>query len=320
MWIDTSQWRIVASPGYAGVAKTRRNAARDKLYGPGNWQSAFLWGDYVVERAFALQLYEDAYLRFLSERDDLLEWLCATACDVYDNAPENVESGLDYDRQEAAATHLQDIAVRRALLRLGKAFRGNRLVEIRGKDSEGYLLNPGLVPFHLPHMIRHRQDLPGWIQPGSVEDFWQSNKVLVVRRHALRPMLTVDVIVRNDAGRILLVDRSTEPLGWALPGGKVEYGETLREAASREVLEETGLRVSIGERIDLRDSPSRDPRHHFVSIIFTAQAEEPSALAAGDGVKRARFFAPNGIPQSLVCDHSEILGRYLANASQVETP
>jgi ADP-ribose pyrophosphatase YjhB (NUDIX family) len=312
MNLNTQEWQIMGSPGYAGTGKAARDADRDRLYGPGNWRTAFRWGEGLVDRDTALQLYEDAYYAHFSTHPAVLDGLCAAACDVYDNAQSNVNSGCDYSAQETNATHLQDIAIRRCVLRLGRTFDGDHLVEIRGKDSEGFHLNPGRVPFHLPERIVNRPGNPGWIQPGSIEDFWQSNKVLVVRTSALRPVLTVDVIIRNSQGRILLIDRNTSPTGWALPGGKVEFGESLRDAARREIKEETGLDISIQEQLEILDTPGRDPRHHMISVAFLAKAAEPARPMAGDGVNRARFFAQNGIPEQLVLDHRDVLDRYLS--------
>ena len=309
--LNTKEWRIIDHPGYAGTGKSGRDAARNRLYGQGNWRTAFRWGDGLVDRETALQLYEDAYFAHFSTHPEVLDGLCASACDVYDNAQSNVNSGCDYSVQETDATHLQDIAIRRCVLRLGRSFDGDHLVEIRGKNSEGFHLNPGRVPFHLPERIVERPGNPGWIQSGSIEDFWQSNKVLVVRESALRPVLTVDVIIRNKQGRILLIDRDTSPKGWALPGGKVEFGESLLDAARREIKEETGLEISFQEQREILDTPHRDPRHHMVSVVFLATANASARPIAGDGVKRARFFTPKGIPEQLVLDHRDVVDRYL---------
>jgi ADP-ribose pyrophosphatase YjhB (NUDIX family) len=312
MIVDRAEWQAVGFPGYAGKAKSPRDALRDKLYGRGNWKTAFVWGDDLVERDFALQLYEDAYYEFFRGHPDTLQWLCKTASDVYDNAETNIDSGHDYSVQEADSIHLQDIAIRRSLIRLGRRFLGDHLVEVRGRDSEGYHLNPGQVPFHIPEMIQHREGNPEWIRAGSIEDFWQSNKVLVVRKSALRPILAVDVIVVNEDGGILLIDRSTEPAGWALPGGKVEYGESLRQAAEREVAEETGLQIDIQRQFAFYDAPERDPRHHFVSAVFLGKAAGSAKLSPGNGIRRARFFSQKGLPDRLVCDHQRILNDYFA--------
>jgi len=313
MLLDTNEWKIISYPGYSGKAKGSQDKNRDKLYGSGNWKSAFAWGNSIIDRKFALQLYEDAYYNFFRNNLEQLDWLCENACDVYDNALSNVDSGFDYSIQETNSTHLQDIAVRNVLLRLGRTFNGNRLIEIRGKDSEGYRFNPGRVPFHMPDMIKHRENNPEWIDPGSIEDFWQSNKVLVVQKSALHSILAVDAIVLNKDGKILLIERNTEPAGWALPGGKLDYGESLAAAALREVEEETGLKIDIKEQFRIYDNPDRDPRHHFVSVVFIGITKDTGNIIAGAGVKKARFFSPKGIPEKLVFDHQIILNDYFAS-------
>ena len=80
------------------------------------------------------------------------------------------------------------------------------------------------------------------------------------------PLLTVDIIIECRGG-IVLIERKNPPLGWALPGGFVDYGETLEMAAAREALEETSLKVHLKEQMHTYSDPARDPRHHSVSTV-----------------------------------------------------
>jgi len=179
---EHEEWITVGRPGYVGGRRGKREKEYQRLFGEGNYRIRHLWHEEVIDRDAALALYEEAYYEFLKANPETLDWLCATASDVYDIAPTNVESGLDYHRQECAAVHLQDIAIRRCLQRLGRAFEGSHLVQIRGHDSEGYRLNPGQVPFHEPSaIIRPSLAQDTWWLEGSIEDMWQSNKILQVR-------------------------------------------------------------------------------------------------------------------------------------------
>ena len=172
------EWIVREKPGYFGYQKHKLHEELQSRYGP--YRIAYLWGETLITRASALQLYEDSYHHFLRENEELLDWLITEAADVYDNHVSNVRSGLDYAAQEPnLSTHLQDIAVRRSLIRLGGWFKGRRLIQIRGLNSEAYVLNPGLVPFHRPDRIAHPAWTADWCRPGSVESFWQSNKVVV---------------------------------------------------------------------------------------------------------------------------------------------
>ena len=120
-----------------------------------------------------------------------------------------------------------------------------------------------------------------------------------------QPRLTVDAVVEDEAGRILLIERKNPPPGWALPGGFVDVGETLEEAVARELLEETGLAARKVEQFHTYSEPERDPRHHTVSTVFLVRAE--GTLRAGDDAGRAAFFDADALPTPLAFDHGRIL-------------
>jgi len=122
------------------------------------------------------------------------------------------------------------------------------------------------------------------------------------------PLPTVDLIIRA-AGGIVLVRRRFPPLGWALPGGFVDAGETLEAAAAREALEETGLAVRLARQFHTYSDPARDPRRHTLSTVFLADAEgEPRG---GDDAAEARVFPLDALPE-LVFDHAQIVADYRA--------
>ncbi len=121
-----------------------------------------------------------------------------------------------------------------------------------------------------------------------------------------QPKLAVDCIVRVK-GRILLIRRKNPPLGWALPGGFVEYGESLEEAVRREVKEETGLELENLQQFRAYSDPGRDPRCHCVSVVFTADGiGEPRA---GDDAGDICLADPEALPE-LAFDHALILADY----------
>ena len=127
--------------------------------------------------------------------------------------------------------------------------------------------------------------------------------------HALdrydQPRLTVDAVVQNDSGAVLLIKRRNPPLGWALPGGFVDVGETLEAAVSRELTEETGLRARLVRQFHTYSDPARDPRHHTVSTVFQVEAEGDPI--AGDDATEAAYFSPFALPEPLVFDHARII-------------
>lgn len=168
-------------PGYLGKHKEERYKEWNNLYGPGGWQLIWLWGDCDwFSFAGACNQYEYAYVCFLNRNKPVLKELVSVACDVYDDNPSNVASGTNYSIQETGQVHIQDIAIRRAVRRCNRVFKGQELVQIRlgvGKHHLSDILNPGKVPFHKPEKIL-KPFLEGWWDPGSVECFYQSNRVL----------------------------------------------------------------------------------------------------------------------------------------------
>ncbi|MEY3869410.1 MAG: hypothetical protein RLZZ338_3301 [Cyanobacteriota bacterium] len=125
------------------------------------------------------------------------------------------------------------------------------------------------------------------------------------------PTPTVDIIIelidRRDRA-IVLIERKNAPLGWAIPGGFVDYGESVETAARREAREETGLEVELIEQFHVYSAPNRDPRQHTLSVVFLATAKgEPQAA---DDAKNVGIFEPWQIPTNLCFDHDRILRDY----------
>ena len=124
------------------------------------------------------------------------------------------------------------------------------------------------------------------------------------------PLLTVDVIIEMEdrPGSVVLISRKNAPLGWALPGGFVEYGETVETAAGREGKEETGLDLTDLKQFHTYSEPSRDPRGHTVSVVFTAKAV--GSPKGGDDASIARVFTTGDLPEDIVFDHRTIIEDY----------
>lgn len=124
------------------------------------------------------------------------------------------------------------------------------------------------------------------------------------------PFPTVDIIIRMEKESIVLIDRKNPPYGWALPGGFVDYGESLESAARREALEETSLEVELLYQLGAYSDPSRDPRQHTISVVFVASAAgEPRAA---DDAKGIGIFHRDALPGPLAFDHARILEDYFA--------
>ncbi len=123
------------------------------------------------------------------------------------------------------------------------------------------------------------------------------------------PLLTVDIIIQCQGG-IVMIKRKNPPHGWALPGGFVDYGESLEQAAIREALEETSLHINLVEQMHTYSDPKRDPRHHSVSTVFIATAQ--GKPLAADDAQLAQVFTAANLPAPIVFDHTAILEDYFA--------
>lgn len=126
------------------------------------------------------------------------------------------------------------------------------------------------------------------------------------------PSLTVDIIIQlddPDNHSILLIKRKNPPHGWALPGGFVDAGERLEQAAMREAKEETSLEVTLSTLLGCYSDPSRDPRSHTVSAVYIATARG-TAQAADDATEVA-WVDPANPQRELAFDHGLILQDYL---------
>jgi len=124
------------------------------------------------------------------------------------------------------------------------------------------------------------------------------------------PFVAVDAIIQIFEGDhfkgIVLIERKYPPYGYALPGGFVDYGESVEHAVVREAREETGLDVRNVRQFRVYSDPSRDPRRHTLSVVFTCEAE---GIPVGkDDARRAHIFKLEDIPmEKLAFDHKNII-------------
>ena len=126
------------------------------------------------------------------------------------------------------------------------------------------------------------------------------------------PIPTVDIIIEIEPKGIVLIKRKNPPYGWAIPGGFVDYGETLEEAAMREAKEETNLDVKLIRQFHTYSDPKRDPRHHSISTVYIAKAKgDPKAK---DDALEIGIFNESNLPDEIAFDHRSILSDYFKRA------
>ncbi len=128
-------------------------------------------------------------------------------------------------------------------------------------------------------------------------------------RRYRNPVPTVDIIIEILNRGLVLIQRAKPPYGWALPGGFVEYGESLEDAARREAREETNLEVELLGQFHTYSDPRRDPRQHNISTVFVARAD--GTPQAADDARSLAIFRPESLPTELAFDHGQILTDYL---------
>lgn len=135
------------------------------------------------------------------------------------------------------------------------------------------------------------------------------------------PTPTVDCLIELEGrpGELVFVVRKNEPRGLALPGGFVDEGEWVMDAAIREAKEETGLDVEILEQFHVYSDPKRDPRKHTMSTVFIGKAS--GTPVGSDDAAECIIAAPDRLPQPLVFDHATIVADYVAyKATGVRPP
>ena len=126
------------------------------------------------------------------------------------------------------------------------------------------------------------------------------------------PVPTVDIIIEIKRGDgqegIVLIKRKNPPYGWAIPGGFVDYGESLERAAVREAKEETSLDIQLKSQLHTYSDPKRDPRQHTISTVYVATAKgKPKAQ---DDAREIGIFTKEELNFSLAFDHRKILSDY----------
>jgi len=131
------------------------------------------------------------------------------------------------------------------------------------------------------------------------------------------PFPTADIIIEIDGAGIVLIKRKNPPHGWAIPGGFVDYGESVEAAAIREAKEETSLDVELTRLLGVYSDPDRDPRFHTVSTVFVARAS--GTLIGQDDAAEARVFTRDNLPDDLAFDHRSILDDYFSSLDKVES-
>lgn len=189
-----NQVEILERPGYFGNKRALREKELTEKYGE-TWKECWQVKDMILSFEDATMYYEDAYCIYLSKNIEIIPFILNFA-ECYDSERKNILDHTTYNSTQIPR-HIQDIAIRRILLRSGayfKKFRGveywdeyeeEDLLHVRGASSKtnkvpnGAALMPGNIPFHVPDLILEQNNIPKWAKIDSVEAFWQANKVII---------------------------------------------------------------------------------------------------------------------------------------------
>jgi 8-oxo-dGTP diphosphatase len=131
------------------------------------------------------------------------------------------------------------------------------------------------------------------------------------------PPIAADAIIEI-GDKIVLIERKNFPFGWAIPGGFVDFGETVEQAAVREALEETSLEVTLRALLGIYSRPGRDPRGQTITAVYVARSS--GAPLAADDARDVGLFDPMHPPSPLAFDHAEILADYTRFIERGEFP
>ena len=132
------------------------------------------------------------------------------------------------------------------------------------------------------------------------------------------PSLTTDVFIFDDEFNFILIKRRNDPYKdyWALPGGFVEYGESVETAAIREAKEETDIDVELIDLVNVYSKPDRDPRGHTVSVVYTSKGNM-DIKKAGSDAKDISIFSHEKLDEiDIAFDHKEIIKDCLKTAKK----
>ena len=128
----------------------------------------------------------------------------------------------------------------------------------------------------------------------------------------ITPLLAADALIEliDQPGRpLVLIKRANPPFGWAIPGGFVDIGETMEQAAIREAKEEVCLDVELTALLGIYSNPERDPRNHTVTAVYVAEAH--GIPTAADDAKHCEMFTFDNLPEKLAFDHQQVLEDFL---------
>lgn len=131
------------------------------------------------------------------------------------------------------------------------------------------------------------------------------------------PVPTVDIIIEIESVGVILIKRKNPPYGWAIPGGFVDYGESLEEAAVREAKEETHMDVESLTQFHTYSDPRRDPRQHTISTVYIAKGK--GIPQADDDALDIGVFTASNLPEEIAFDHRSILRDYFAAIRRLDS-
>lgn len=215
----------------------------------------------------------------------------------------------DLDDYQRWAKHVKKLAGK-----FDVVYTGNKLVKelLKKEGLEVKLLKPlaYISATQIRDMIAKDQNWEKYVPKQTakvIKKVGGEERIKNLTKAYKNPVPAVDIIIETNKG-VLLIERNHEPYGWAIPGGHVEYGESVETAAVREAKEETSLDVKLVKLLGVYSDPKRDPRKHTISMVYVAKAE--GSPKAGSDAKSFKIYTKDNLPENLCFDHKKILEDY----------
>lgn len=238
---------------------------------------------------------------------------------ILDNIPKNNSSS----EQKPISNGWQDKVIEKKDSGFDIVYSGNPHVKNCFKNYNTQSLDENRIPLSastLREKIGKDENIIGHVPEKVIQYLSQidaTQRLKNLMPNPRNPFPTADGIVELEGGKIVLIERENPPYGWALPGGFMEYGDSGKQTAIKEVKEETGLEFEVEKFLGEYSDSNRDPRQHNLSLVYVGKGS--GILQANDDAKDSMIVTPyQAMKMDLAFDHKEIIKDYVNSSIQTK--